>query len=227
MAEKYLESYRILLGATNFTTAGLTSARRTCNSRATTGHGSPFGPSGSSGTLPKCTWNGAWYVFGIVVSSDQTPVGRASDALRAELPAVFPDFFFDFIGQEEFELEAGKPASEASHAAATRACSSGCIAETAIGASTSVSERIGLSACSISLGFGGWAAESRDIHAKWLSSSSFQAMKCGVNAGLAQEEGPRPEKRNRGSPSHATSRRRGVGRLTSRRAMLGGEQHIT
>src|ERR1700704_4009238 len=105
-------SYRILLGATNFTTAGLTSARRTCNSRATTGHGSPFGPSGSSGTLPKCTWNGAWYVFGIVVSSDQTPVGRASDALRAELPAVFPDFFFDFIGQEEFELEAGKPASE-------------------------------------------------------------------------------------------------------------------
>jgi hypothetical protein len=155
MAEKYLESYRILLGATNFTTAGLTSARRTCNSRATTGHGSPFGPSGSWGTLPKCTWNGAWYVFGIVVSSDQTPVGRASDALRAELPAVFPDFFFDFIGQEEFELEAGKPASEASHAAATRACSSGCIPKRPLARQRACQSA--LSACSISLGFGGWA----------------------------------------------------------------------
>ena len=51
------------------------------------------------------------YVFGIVVSTsdDQTPVGRASDALRAELPGVFPDFFFDFVGPEELELEAGRP----------------------------------------------------------------------------------------------------------------------
>ena len=42
------------------------------------------------------------YVFGIVVSdSDGTPVGRASDALRAELPGVFPKFVFDFVGPEE------------------------------------------------------------------------------------------------------------------------------
>jgi hypothetical protein len=46
------------------------------------------------------------YVFGIVVcSSDQSPVGRASDALRLELPDVFPEFTFEFIGPEELESE--------------------------------------------------------------------------------------------------------------------------
>ena len=50
------------------------------------------------------------YVFGIVVSdSDGTPVGRASDALRAELPGVFPKFVFDFVGPEELELDLRKP----------------------------------------------------------------------------------------------------------------------
>ena len=50
------------------------------------------------------------YVFGIVVSgSDGTPVGRASDALRAELPGVFPKFVFDFVGPEELELDSPKP----------------------------------------------------------------------------------------------------------------------
>ena len=52
------------------------------------------------------------YVFGIVVSgSDGSPVGRASDALRAELPGVFPKFVFDFVGPEELELDRASPAS--------------------------------------------------------------------------------------------------------------------
>ena len=46
-------------------------------------------------------------MFGIVVSgSDGSPVGRASDALRAELPAVFPKFVFDFVGPEELDMDA-------------------------------------------------------------------------------------------------------------------------
>jgi hypothetical protein len=50
------------------------------------------------------------YVFGIVVSgSDGTPVGRASDALRAELPGMFPKFVFDFVGSEELNLDSGAP----------------------------------------------------------------------------------------------------------------------
>ena len=50
------------------------------------------------------------YVFGIVVSgSDGTPVGRASDALRVELPRVFPKFVFDFVGPEELELDSRLP----------------------------------------------------------------------------------------------------------------------
>jgi len=50
------------------------------------------------------------YVFGIVVSaSDATPVGRASDALRAELPGTFPKFIFDFVGPEELDMDARNP----------------------------------------------------------------------------------------------------------------------
>ena len=50
------------------------------------------------------------YVFGIVVSgSDGSPVGRASDALWADLPGVFPKFVFDFVGPEELELDSRKP----------------------------------------------------------------------------------------------------------------------
>jgi hypothetical protein len=46
------------------------------------------------------------YVFGIVVAtSDETPIGRASEALRTELPDVFPEFVFDFIDPEGVELE--------------------------------------------------------------------------------------------------------------------------
>src|SRR3954464_5597609 len=46
------------------------------------------------------------YVFGIVVTtSDATPVGRASDALRAQLPGMFPEFAFEFVGPEELESE--------------------------------------------------------------------------------------------------------------------------
>ena len=49
-------------------------------------------------------------MFGIVVSaSDATPVGRASDALRAELPGTFPKFIFDFVGPEELDMDARNP----------------------------------------------------------------------------------------------------------------------
>jgi hypothetical protein len=44
---------------------------------------------------------------GAHVGLDQ--VGRASDALRAELPGVFPKFVFDFVGPEELELDSPKP----------------------------------------------------------------------------------------------------------------------
>jgi hypothetical protein len=37
--------------------------------------------------------------------SDATPAGRASDALRAQLPEVFPEFVFEFAGPQELESE--------------------------------------------------------------------------------------------------------------------------
>jgi hypothetical protein len=46
------------------------------------------------------------YVFGIVVTtSDATPAGRASEALRTQLPGMFPEFAFEFVGPEELESE--------------------------------------------------------------------------------------------------------------------------
>jgi hypothetical protein len=46
------------------------------------------------------------YLFGIVVSNgDQTPTGRTSDALRLELPDIFPEFTFEFVRPEELESE--------------------------------------------------------------------------------------------------------------------------
>jgi hypothetical protein len=42
------------------------------------------------------------YVFGVVVSdSDETPVGRASGALKAELPSPFPEHGFEFLGPQD------------------------------------------------------------------------------------------------------------------------------
>jgi hypothetical protein len=42
------------------------------------------------------------YVFGIVVSaSDDSLVGRASAALRLQLPELFPEHGFEFVPQEE------------------------------------------------------------------------------------------------------------------------------
>jgi hypothetical protein len=52
------------------------------------------------------------YVFGIVVTtSDETSTGRASDALRAELPDVFPEFVFDFVGQRSSSWRRESPTS--------------------------------------------------------------------------------------------------------------------
>jgi len=46
------------------------------------------------------------YVFGVVVSdSDETPVGRASAALKAELPSLFPEHGFEFLGPQDGEGE--------------------------------------------------------------------------------------------------------------------------
>jgi hypothetical protein len=42
------------------------------------------------------------YVFGVVVTdSDETPTGRASEALRAELPTLFPEHRFEFLNPNE------------------------------------------------------------------------------------------------------------------------------
>jgi hypothetical protein len=42
------------------------------------------------------------YVFGVVVSdADETPTGRASEALRAELPGLFPEHRFEFLNPNE------------------------------------------------------------------------------------------------------------------------------
>jgi hypothetical protein len=42
------------------------------------------------------------YVFGVVVSdADETPTGRASAALRVELPPLFPEHGFEFLGPDD------------------------------------------------------------------------------------------------------------------------------
>ena len=42
------------------------------------------------------------YVFGVVVTdADETPTGRASEALRAELPSLFPEHRFEFLNPNE------------------------------------------------------------------------------------------------------------------------------
>jgi hypothetical protein len=42
------------------------------------------------------------YVFGVVVTdADETPIGRASEALRAELPTLFPEHRFEFLNPSE------------------------------------------------------------------------------------------------------------------------------
>jgi len=46
------------------------------------------------------------YASGVVVTtSDATPAGRASDALRTQLPDIFPEFVFEFVGPEELVSE--------------------------------------------------------------------------------------------------------------------------
>jgi hypothetical protein len=42
------------------------------------------------------------YLFGVVVTdADETPTGRASEALRAELPILFPEHRFEFLNPRE------------------------------------------------------------------------------------------------------------------------------
>jgi hypothetical protein len=42
------------------------------------------------------------YVFGVVVTdADETPMGRASEALCAELPSLFPEHRFEFLNPSE------------------------------------------------------------------------------------------------------------------------------
>jgi len=48
------------------------------------------------------------YVFGVVVTdADETPTGRASEALCAELPRLFPEHRFEFLNPSEL-LQIGK-----------------------------------------------------------------------------------------------------------------------
>jgi hypothetical protein len=42
------------------------------------------------------------YVFGVVLSdADETPIGRASVALKAGLPSLFPEHGFEFLGAQD------------------------------------------------------------------------------------------------------------------------------
>jgi hypothetical protein len=46
------------------------------------------------------------YIFGIVVpDSDETPAGRASAALRVQLPTFFPEYRFEFLSCKDVGLE--------------------------------------------------------------------------------------------------------------------------
>ena len=46
------------------------------------------------------------YIFGIVVpDSDETPIGRASAALQMQLPNLFPEYRFEFLGRAEIGPE--------------------------------------------------------------------------------------------------------------------------
>src|SRR5262249_34302296 len=46
------------------------------------------------------------YVFGIVVAaSDETPIGRASATLQVQLPALYPEHRFQFLGHKDLKSE--------------------------------------------------------------------------------------------------------------------------
>ena len=46
------------------------------------------------------------YVFGIVVAaSDETPIGRASATLQVQLPALYPEHRFQFLGRKDLKSE--------------------------------------------------------------------------------------------------------------------------
>src|SRR6266516_585517 len=46
------------------------------------------------------------YVFGIVVAaSDETPIGRASATLQVQLPALYPEHRFQFLGCKDLKSE--------------------------------------------------------------------------------------------------------------------------
>jgi hypothetical protein len=40
-------------------------------------------------------------VFGVVSDADETPIGRASVALKAELPSLFPEQGFEILGPQD------------------------------------------------------------------------------------------------------------------------------
>jgi hypothetical protein len=66
------------------------------------------------------------YVFGVVVTdADETPIGRASDALRVELPPLFPEHRFEFLNPSELP-QIGKVQARALlfHVLASQICAS-------------------------------------------------------------------------------------------------------
>ena len=66
------------------------------------------------------------YVFGVVVTdADETPTGRASEALCAELPRLFPEHRFEFLYPSELS-QIGRVEARALlfHVLASQVCSS-------------------------------------------------------------------------------------------------------
>ena len=54
----------------------------------------------------KCIGAMSMYVFGIVVAaSDETPIGRASATLQVQLPALYPEHRFQFLGRKDLKSE--------------------------------------------------------------------------------------------------------------------------
>ena len=66
------------------------------------------------------------YVFGVVVTdADETPTGRASEALRTELPGLFAEHRFEFFNPRELpQIGSIETSALLFHVLASQVCSS-------------------------------------------------------------------------------------------------------
>ena len=64
------------------------------------------------------------YMFGVVVTdAEETPLGRASEALRAKLPTLFPEHRFEFLNPSELpQIGKAKARALLFHVLASQVC---------------------------------------------------------------------------------------------------------